>query len=142
MIKSTDNRWRISLTSSLAKGYFRDLGLPRPSEYTYRAYSEAIPTGTGGVTLQGNINMLLVWSRLNREQLTILESFRSGVGTGVLYMTVDRSNGSSFGFDWVDVSGYPGELQYSDEAGSRGNVKTGVQMILNNITVLATPASF
>jgi hypothetical protein len=142
MIPSTDNRWRISLTSSLSKGYFRNLGIPRPTEYTYKAYSEAVPQAQGGTSLQGYINMILIWARLSRSQLQILESFRSGAGTGLLYFTVDRSNGSAMGFDWVDISGFPGALEYSDEPGSRGNIKTGCQLKINNVTVLNTPASF
>jgi hypothetical protein len=142
MINETDNRWRISLTSNLAKGYWRNLGIPRPTEYTYRTYSQVVPQSQGGTSRQGYINMLLVWERLNRQQLAILESFRSGAGAGLLYLTVDRSNGSSYGFDWVDISCYPGSLEYAAEPGSRGNVYTGTQWKLNNITTINVPASF
>ena len=142
MIIPTENLWRISLTSSLTKGYFRNIGIPRPTEYTYKTYSQVLPVSQGGSSQQGYINMVLVWDRLSRQQLMLLETFRSGAGASLLYFTVDRSNGSAGGFDWVDISAYPGSLEYSDEARSRGNIKTGVQWKLNNITVLNVQASF
>lgn len=143
MILSTENRWRIALTQAgLLKGYFRDLGIPRPTEPTYLPYSEVVPQSQGGTALQGYINQTLVWERLNRFQLYLLETYRSGAGTGLLYLTVDRSDGQGAGFDWVDISCYPGVIAYSGMPGSRGNVKTGVQWVLNNVVILVAPSTF
>lgn len=142
MILAFENRWRISLTSTLTKGYFRDIGLPRPTEYTYRDYSELTPQSQGSEAKQGYINLLMVWERLSRFQLYLLETYYDGAAGGLLYFTVDRSNGSGAGFDWVDVSGYPAVIQYAPMPKGRGNIVTGTQWRINAITVLNTPASF
>ena len=135
-----ENRFRIATTQGgLAKGYFRDLGLIRPTDYTYLDYSALFPQSQGGQAKDGYINMLLVWDALGRKQLRLIESY---VSSSLVYFTVDRSNGSSDGFDWVDLSCYVSVPQYSGVPGSRGNLKSGVQWKLNNITLLAVPASF
>lgn len=142
-VLSTENRWRIALTQAgLLKGYFRDLGIPRPTEPTYLPYSEVVPQSQGGVALQGYINITLVWERLNRFQLYLLESYRANVTGGLIYLTIDKGNGDSPGFDWIDISGQVGVIQFANMPKSRGNVKTGTQWVINNITILADPASF
>jgi len=141
-VQETENRWRISLTSTLSRGYWRDLGLPRPSNWLYRDYSQALPQSVGGQTKQGYINLNLIWDRLSRSQLTLLQGFITGAGSGLIYLTVDKANGESGGFDWIDISGYPGIVQYANMPLGRGNVKTGVQLVINNIIIVADPASF
>ena len=140
---STENRWRIALTQAgLLKGYFRDLQLPRPTEYTYLDYSEIIPQSQGGVAKQGNIVLTLGWDRLSRYQIYLLESYRANTTGGVIYLTIDKANMESPGFDWIDCSGYIGIIQFANMPGARGNVKTGVQLVVNNITVLVDPSTF
>ena len=143
MILPTENLWRIALTQAgLLKGYFRDLGIPRPTEYTYLDYSEIVPQSQWGQAKQGNINLTMVWDRLNRYQTYLLESYRANATNGLIYLTLDKANGDSPGFDFIDVSGQIGILQFANMPGSRGNVKTGTQLFVNTITVLADPASF
>ena len=141
-MRETENRWRISLTSTLTKGYFRDLGIPRPSEATFLDYSEIVPQSQGGESKQGYQNITLVWERLNRNQLYQLELFRANAIAGLLYFTIEKANGESPGVDWIDCSGTPGVIQFANEPKSRGNVKTGVQWVVRAITVLNDPASF
>jgi len=137
-----ENRWRIALTQAgLLKGYFRDLGIPRPTEYTYLDYSEVVPQSQGGVAKAGYINVTLVWERLNRFQIYLLESYRANATDGLIYLTLEKANAESPGFDFIDASGQIGILQFANMPGSRGNVKTGTQLV-NNITVLVDPATF
>ena len=143
MVTEFENRWRIALTQAgLLKGYFRDLGIPRPGESTYLDYSEIVPQSQGGVAKQGNLNITLVWDRLNRYQLYTLEYYRANATGGLIYLTIDKANGDSPGFDWIDVSGQTGIIQFANMPGGRGNIKTGTQWVINAITVLVDPATF
>jgi hypothetical protein len=141
-ILTNEGLWRISLTSTLSKGYFKDIGILRPTEWMYQDYSEVLPQSQGGQAKQGYINIILIWARLNRFGLYLLETYRAGAGTGLLYLTIDRANGEGSGVDWIDISCYPGVIQYANQPGVKGDVKTGTQWRLNNITILNDPASF
>lgn len=142
MVPVNENRWRISLTSTLSKGYFRDLGIPRPTEPTFLDYSAVVPQSQGGEAKQGYQNITLIWDRMSRNQLYQLELFRANAIAGLLYFTIEKANGDSPGLDWIDVSGVPGIIVYSNEPKSRGNIKTGVQWKINALTILNDPASF
>lgn len=135
--------WRISSSSSgLARGHLFALGLPPPNTVNYRSYSERLPQGQGGQTRQGYINISILWDALDFEQFRTLNRIvEAGITGGIIYATVPRDDGSRLLNDFVDVSGIAHPLDYQPISNAMGVVMQSVTLVINNLTITASPSS-
>lgn len=139
------DRWRIATAQNkLNRGYFKFLGLPMPYEPTFKDYADQKLTSDGGMRRTGFANLTMPWRTMTLVHLALLNSYIDAAiaGSGLIYLTIDRNDGRSAGPDWVDVSGRPHYLTYSPVNGSDGQVVQSVVWFINDIQILADPASF
>lgn len=137
--------WRIASTEAgLQIGAFFARGIPPPDVSDYRDYSERKPQSQGGQARHGYKNITLVWNRLDTKQSNALrEVIQAGIdNVGDVYLTLDRSNGSASGRDWIDVYGKPQMPDFEVVANSGGKMHGNVEFVLNAITIVNDPASF
>jgi len=139
-------KFRIATTQSgLSRGYFFLLRIPPPSLSEYKDHSVRFSQSLGGVSLQGYKKSTLVWDQLAPFQAVILRKKVEEAlsGSGFLYMTINRSNGTKSGFDWIDVRGIPHLPDFRPDgriAGSSSVSIMNTELILNNITIIADPS--
>lgn len=140
--------YRIATTQAgLTRGYFFILRIPPPTSCEYLDHSVRFSQSQGGIARHGYQKATLFW-----EQLTTGQAFKlrkriqdALADTGYLYMTLNRSNGTGFDADWVDVRGIPQMPKFIADgriAGSTGISIYNTEFILNNIVVLTAPAVF
>lgn len=136
------NRWRIGLASNALR-YLRDLGIPEPTEWTYRPFSQRVSQSKGGEGIQGYKVLVLNWRDLSQFSLYILRTYidsARAASPDLLYLTIPRADGTAPGRDWVDISG---RVAWPDfQPGPKGHSGTNVVVRINNITIVNTPASF
>ena len=102
------NKFRIALTEAgLAKGSLWVNGIPIPSVAPYRDHSVIVGKSDGSNQEYGFKNVTLMWDKLTYEMGKRLQDLVEGsrTGTGILYLTISRANGTGSGQDWIDVSG-------------------------------------
>jgi hypothetical protein len=135
--------WRIASSSGgLARGHFFALGIPSPNTPNYRSYTERLPQGQGGQARQGYINMTLLWDALDFVQFRTLNRIVEACITGGIgYATVPRDDGSRLVNDFVDVSGIFHPLDYQPFSNGRGVMYQNVTLVMNNLTITASPSS-
>jgi hypothetical protein len=146
-----NNLFRISLTEAgLAKGLFWVRGLPPPSVPPYRDHTVIVPKSDGSNREYGYKNVTILWDRMTMEAgyalQTLVEGARvAGGGTGLLYLTILRGDGSGSGRDWIDVSGRPGRvvLTAAPPFNRQGpGTYDNVTLIVNNLTIVNDPSSY
>ena len=142
-------KWRISLTEGgLAKGSFYHYDLPEPSTAPFSDHSASVIKSDGSQGLHGFPQVTLLFDILSGPQAAILRQFiDAGRSAGVLFLTVDRGDGSDPGPAWIDISGVPHRqsrlTQNGPLVGSRGKSHyTNVQLFLNNVTVVNDPSNY
>lgn len=140
--------FRLSLTEAgLSRGYFFLFKIPPPTSIEYKDHSVRFSQSQGGLALHGYIAATLFWEQLTTTQAHKLRTKISASldGSGFLYMTVPKGNGSSLDVGWIDVRGVPQMPDFTSDgrvAGSSGLSIFNTQLILNNITVIDDPADF
>lgn len=142
------NYYRISTSlAGLATGWFIALGLPEPQTPFYQPFSVRVPQGLGGEGRHGYNNAFLTWDELTREQAAIVQSLVItteavlGVGNGILYITMPRTDASSSGGAWIDVSGKVKMPEWRTETWSQGIIYQPATLSLNNVTVENEPST-
>lgn len=139
--------WRIATTEAgLASGYLFALGISPPTNAPYRPYSVRVGRSTGGQARHGYKNVRMFWANLDRVEARILkEIVEAGIAlTGEIYLTVDRADGDSDTFDWIDVRGKPHTPDFDPSrfAGASDIVHENIELFTNNLTIVNDPASF
>lgn len=141
MYGPNENKWRIGLASNAFK-YLRDLDIPAPL-ILYRSFSQRVPQSKGAQGLQGYKNFVLSWRDLSIASLYVLETYVTAARAAspdLLYLTIDRADGTAPGRDWIDVSGRVYWPEF--EPGPRNRSGVSVGLVVNNVTIINTPASF
>jgi hypothetical protein len=135
--------WRISSTSALlSKRHFFALGLPPVSLSDYKTFTQELPRSTGAISRQGYKNITLLWDELDFVQLKTLNGIvEASVTSGTIYATIDRAFGTKLANDFIDISGVPHSLTFSQMSNSRGVVYQNVTLVITNITITADPSS-
>lgn len=134
--------------AGLASGYFFLREIPPPSEVVYKAYSRVYDTSRGGAVQQGYQNVEILWQTLRPKQAyAIKQLVDTALATAnkYLYLTVDRANGTNPGRDWIDIYGYPREMEIVQKGpivGSSGVIHENVRLFVNNVSVINSPAVF
>lgn len=141
--------FRIALSeAALATGRFFVHGLPPPSLCSYQDHSVKASKGEGGQSRHGYERATFVWDAMSTKQSYVLRTLVQNAldgASGLLYATIDRSNGEAPGWDWVDVSGVPHmpDIAPGPARGVRmGTAHHNIQLVLNNLTIVNDPAEF
>lgn len=140
--------FRIATTqAALTRGYFFLLKIPPPTSCEYRDHSVAFSKSQGGNALHGYHVVDMLWEQLTTTQAYAIKKKVDDAldGTGYLYMTINRSNGTGSGIDWIDVRGIPHMTSFKPDgriAGSTGVSISNAELKLNNIQILVDPAVF
>lgn len=137
--------WRIASTEAgLQTGALFARGIPPPDVFEYKDYSERRPQSQGGQSRHGYKNITVVWNRLDTKQSNALRAvIQTGIDdAGFVYLTLDRSNGTASGWDWIDVYGYPQMPDFRPIEDSSGRMHGSVNFVLNAIVIVNDPASF
>jgi hypothetical protein len=143
-----DNLFRIALTEpGLAKGLFWVVGLPPPSTPPYRDHSVIVAKSDGSNREYGYKNVTIMWDRMTMQEGFVLHSTVEAArdGTGLLFMTVLRGDGSGSGADWIDVSGRPGRVVLTPASPFNRNGQgtyDNVVLTVNNLSILNDPSSY
>jgi hypothetical protein len=143
MLSRWDTLWRISPNATLTNKHFYCWGLPTPKlgNSLYREYTAKVPQAQGGESRQGYINFKLVFPPMNGQQIFILRYIIATAAGGPIYLTIDRANGQGVDSDFIDVSGYPSMPNFDYGPGSAGKFFPGVELTVNNITIVADPSA-
>ena len=137
--------WRIASTEAgLQIGALFARGIPPPDVSEYKDYSERRPQSQGGQSRHGFKNVTVVWNQLDIKQSNALRDvIQAGIdAVGFVYLTLDRSNGSASGWDWIDVYGYPQMPDFRPIANSGGQMHGSTTFVLNALVIVNDPASF
>lgn len=145
MIVMSNLGWRVASTEAgLQTGAFFVRGIPPPSIFEYRDYSERRAQSQGGQSRQGYKKATVVWDDFDNKQSNALrEVIQAGLDdAGYVYLTLDRSNGSASGRDWIDVYGRPHMPDFLPQPYSGGRMHGRVTFVLNALVIVNDPASF
>lgn len=143
-------KWRISLTEAgLDKGSFHNYGIPAPDTGMYTDSTTAATRSDGSQSLHGYRQVTLSWGRLTALQLAVIREFIDDArsGAGLLYLTIDRGDGSAPGRDWIDVFGKPHRQPQLTQEGPIGSSigqpsYQNVRLFVNDLTVVNDPSSY
>ncbi len=133
--------------AGLTTGYFFVIGLPEPQVPFYQPYSISIPQGLGGEGRHGYHNAFIQWDRLTRQQAFLIQNMIStvevtlGVGQAVLYATMPRTDASSDGQAWIDISGKVKMPEWRTDNFTHGMIYQPVTLNFNNVTVENEPSA-
>lgn len=143
-----DLKFRISLTEAgLAKGMSFLRNIPPPDSPIYNDHSAKVGKGQGGQARHGFATATVLWDALSPDQSYELRTLVQNAldGLGVIYLTIDRSNGTSPGPDWIDVYGVPymPDIAPGRTRGKRrGVIHNSIQLFVNDLTIVNDPAVF
>ena len=138
---------RIAATENgLAKGYLVAIGIPAPDTENYRDHSVRKPKSNGAIGRHGYKSVTWRWNVMDPKQSKRLRTaIQAGLdGTGVLYLTIDRNNGENNDRDWIDVYGYPHMPEFVSSAtvaGASGRLHDGIELVVNNLTIVNDPST-
>lgn len=135
--------WRIASNSALlAQSHFFTLGLPEVSMADYKPFTQELPRSTGAISRQGYKNITLLWDDMDFVQLkTLTRIVEAAVTAGIVYATIPRDFGLRLTNDFIDISGVPHPLTFSQVSNSRGIVYQNVTLVVTNIIITADPSS-
>lgn len=142
------NKFRVATTEAgLAKGVFWVIGLPIPSVAPYRDHSVIVGKSDGSNQEYGFKNATIMWDKLTYLEGRVIRDIVSAArsGSGILYLTVSRGDGTGSGDDWIDVSGRPGRLVLTGAAplNRRGfGTYDNPTLTVNNLTVVNDPSNY
>lgn len=140
--------WRIASTEAgLQTGAFFARRIPPPHTFEYKDFSVRTPQSQGGQTRHGYKNITIIWDSLTLQQANALrEVIQAGLDdAGYVYVTLDRSNGTASGRDWIDVYGRPEMPDFQPRApvaGSNGILYGQTKLFVNALVIVNDPASF
>lgn len=144
---SEDFRFYRMGTSLAGLQHFFILGLPEPQQPFFRDHSVRQPQGLGGEGRHGYLVAMVMWESLNRiqgarvrAQIATVET-ASGIGNGVLYLTLPRADGSHSGQSWIDVSGRVAMPEFQSVPFGHGILYPNIVLKLNNVTVENDPST-
>lgn len=137
--------WRIASTEAgLQTGAFFARRIPPPDNFEYKDYSVRVPQAQGGESRHGFKNITVFWEDLDiRQSQALREVIQAGIdAVGDVYLTLDRSNGTASGRDWIDVRGKPAMPDFLPQTNSSGQLHGSVKFFLNALVIVNDPASF
>lgn len=143
--------WRIAANAAaLEYGSFHQLSVPAPSLCTYKEYSNVVARSNGADASHGFENVSILWDILTAKQAQaindIVETAR--IKNGTIFLTVDKAIGLALGFNWVDIEGYPlqmnltSALRYDRSIKNDGPYYRNVSLKINAITVVNDPSLY
>ena len=141
-------KWRIAnAEADLPSNPLFSHGIPSPTQVEYRDHTTRISQSEGGVARHGYINCKMLWLKLTPNQATIIRDFVDDAksGSGLLYLTINRLDGSTSGYGWVDISGRPSLSDIVPDqpiVGASGYLHSNVLLEMSNITILDDTPSF
>lgn len=141
-------KWRIAnAEADLPKNPLFAYNIPTPTQIEYVPWTTRISQSEGGIARHGYIHCKLLWTKLTPNQVTIIRDFveTAKSGSGLLYLTINRLDGSSSGYGWADISGRPSLSDIVPDqpiVGATGYMHSNVLLELSNITVLDDTPSF
>ena len=144
-------KWRMTdsnVGADLQRALFVRLGIPTPSQVTYRDHTQRISQGDGGIARHGFLNAEILWTKLTPCQAIILRTIVEDTkpdngGTGFLYVTMKPLDGSTV--QWMDIAGKADLGDIAPEApiiGASGYIHSNILLKLNNITITDTDPTF
>lgn len=130
----------------LEKGYLFLRKVPTPNRSDYKDYSAKFEQSVGGQARHGYKNVTILWTNLDAYQTYQVKNMLNTVlaGNEIVYLTIDRNNGDSMSYDWIDVSGYPHQIdpeEDGDLVGSQGRAFRNIQLFVNNLTIINDPST-
>ncbi len=134
-------------TSLAGLKLFFALRLPEPQQVTFRDFSVQVPQGLGGQGRHGYIQATIMWQEVSRAQAarirTMIDTVEAtaGIGNGILYLTIPRTDGVSAGQAWIDISGKVTMPQFEPGAATHGTVFPNFIVKLNRVTVENEPST-
>jgi len=141
-------KWRIANTEAdLPANPLFVHNVPSPTQIEYRDHTTRISQSEGGIARHGYINAKILWTKLTPNQASLIRDFveTAKSGTGLLYMTINKLDGSADSYGWMDVSGRPNLSDIVPDqpiVGATGYLHSNVVLELNNITILDDTPSF
>jgi hypothetical protein len=141
-------RWRIANTEAdLPMNLLFTHGIPTPTQIEYKDHTTRISQSEGGIARHGYINVKILWTKLSPVQATIIRDFveTAKSGTGLLFMTINKLDGSADSYGWMDISGRPTLSDIVPDqpmVGSTGYLHSNIILELSNITILDDTPSF
>jgi len=141
-------RWRIAnAEADLPMNPLFAHGIPSPTQIEYKDHTTRISQSEGGVARHGYINLKVMWGKLTTSQASTLRTFveTAKSGTGLLYMTINKLDGSASNYGWVDISGRPTLSDIVPDqpiVASTGYLHSNIVLELSNITILDDTPSF
>lgn len=141
--------FRLATTEAgLATGRLFLRNIPPPSLCAYQDHSVKAAKGEGGQSYHGYERCTILWDVMSTSQSYALRQLIESAldsASGLLFATIDRSNGEAPGWDWIDVSGVPHipDIAPGPVRGvRRGTSHHNIQLVLNNLSIVNDPAEF
>jgi len=136
-------KWRIGASESEML-YMVQIGIPIPNEPVYKPYTKVLPVDLGSNKTSGYKNVTLSWSTMTSKGLNQLKSYIDPVRTSgdEIYLTIQRAEGETWGDDWIDVRGYPHEIEFQKVGGKAiGHAYRNIVLFVNNLTIVNDPST-
>lgn len=142
-------KYRIATSlAGLASGFFF-VGnrLPEPQKVFFQPYSVQRAQRRGGEARHGFSQTSLLWKDLLSAQanflwnLVTVAEVTDGVGNGTIFLTVPRTDASSSGVSWIDVSGTVAMPEFQIIDFTHGLMYANVLLKLNNVTIENEPST-
>lgn len=142
-------KYRIATTlAGLASGwFFVKRRLDEPQRVFFQPYSVQRPQRRGGEARHGFSQTSLLWKELIASQANFLWSLitaaevTDGVGNGTIFLTVPRTDASSSGVSWVDISGIVAMPDFQIVDFTHGLKYANVLLKLNDVTIENEPST-
>lgn len=133
--------------AGLARGLLWNKEIPIPSIAPYRDHTVIVGKSDGSNQEYGFRNITFSWDRLTALQGFYIRKIVNAarIGTGILYLTIDRDDATRPGYDWIDVSGRPGRLVLTKSGPrQRSGIDTfdNVTLTVNNLTIVNSPSNY
>ena len=145
---TSNKAWRLALTEAeLEFGWLFTLDIPPPTTPTYEDYTERIAQGEGGVATLGYARAEWLWTNvIPTTTFLIKDLVRQALlfSDKRIFVTLDRSNGTGPGRDWVDVSAVPQlptQTMGGPQSGASNAFHSQVTLVLNNIQIINDPST-
>ena len=128
--------------AGLATGALFARKIPKPQTF-YRDHSSRSSQGEGGEARHGYLNVSLLWDTLTASQASALKAVitaAQGQSSGLMYLTIRRTDATNGDTDWIDVSGRP--LMPEFQSSNDGRIFRNVELTINNLTILNDPSTY
>lgn len=141
-------RWRIATTEAgLQYGAFALLNVPIPTQAPYYDHSSVVPQSDGRQASHGYTNITLLWDELTQSEMNALRSIVHDVRIklGVIYLTIERQDGTTPASSFIDISGNPGVLRWTGASPyNRTMQKSGknIELFVNHVTIINDPSIY